>query len=675
VPLGSIWADAGRYLRAEMAEWTAAFVNKLPDASFLYISPGGSKDADGRTTPRSLRHFPVRGADGAIDLPHLRNAIARIPQASIPAAKKAELQAHAEKLLAGENGKKDSKDLERVYRLDLSSGTIGAKRQTPQGGLVADANLTRTGVFEYKDQGGGIRRELRHPDEVFHPESMATYPLAPVTVDHPGRVGPHNWKEHAVGTVGPTVRQNGHFVTGELHIQHQDAMERAELPPGDPDKLQEISCGYHCDVDPTPGVYKGIPYDVAQKNIRINHVAVGPAGWGRMGPETRMHLDAGAAVCDSFGGDSDSMTADSPEDKSAKARAASNVAAAARKPLDMGRQHGDPTVATSLTPQGTYGHSESAEKSAGEAHLAAARSHLRAARVAKKAADGSLAAHHEQHAAAHMNSAADHAKAAGQEWDSEKRPLNAAGKFDASDRTDGAPPYVHADHQQGSTMTPEEKAAFDKAQQEAAQAKADAEKLRKDAADAKLESEKALAKVKEQDGALSSLQAQVTMLSRQVETRSDALTAEQRRQAEAKQQADVEELIGVRADARMVFASVEDPEGKNWKHDGKNAESIRREIIAFLEPTITMDSSCTGKHLTDVYNVAISNKRRADKERAKVNEVVNGSRLDGTGKGKDEDEEEEMDAAKAYKDMAKRKKDAWKMPKKDRGRGGRRATT
>lgn len=637
-----------------MAEWSAADVNNLPDSAFLYVSPGGSIDSDGRTTPRSLRHFPYRGKDGAIDLPHLRNAIGRIPQASIPAAKKSELQAHAQKLL---EGTKDARDLERVYRLDLSSGSIGQKRRTPQGGLIADANLTRTGVFEYRDSNGGTRRELRHPDEVFHPDSMATYPLAPVTVDHPGRVGPHNWKEHAVGTVGPDVRQNGHFVTGEIHIQHQNAMDRAL--DGD---LKEISCGYHCDVDPTPGVYQGKPYDVAQKNMRINHVAIGPEGWGRMGPETRMHLDAGAAVSDSF-------VEDAPENKSAMAFAASAKASAARKPLDTGGAHSDPTVAPTLTPQGTYGHSQPTEKTAGEAHLAAARAHKRAAWKATKDGMASLASHHEQHEAAHMNAAADHAKAAGSDWDSEKHPLNAAGKFDASDRTDGAIPYVHRDHpNEASTMTPEEKAAFDKAQQEAASAKADLEKVRQDAVAAKAEQDKALTKVKEQEGALASLQGQVAVLSRQVEQRGDSLTAEQRRHAEAKQQLDVEELIGLRADARMVFATVDDPEGKNWKPDGKNSEAIRREVITLLEPSVKLDS-VTGDNLKPLYDIAIAGKRRADKERAKLDEVINGPRVDGTNKPADDDEEEEMDAAKAYKDMAKRKRDAWKMPKKDRGRG------
>jgi DNA adenine methylase len=66
------------------AAWTRAFINDLPDSAFLHLELGGEKDEGGKTVPRSLRHFPVRGADGELDLPHLRNAIARIPQAKIP---------------------------------------------------------------------------------------------------------------------------------------------------------------------------------------------------------------------------------------------------------------------------------------------------------------------------------------------------------------------------------------------------------------------------------------------------------------------------------------------------------------------------------------------------------------------------------------------------------------
>ena len=71
------------------AQWTAAFIDNLPDSSFAIIEPGGEKDAGGKTTPRSKRHLPYKDASGKIDLPHLRNALARLDQTQVPDAAKA----------------------------------------------------------------------------------------------------------------------------------------------------------------------------------------------------------------------------------------------------------------------------------------------------------------------------------------------------------------------------------------------------------------------------------------------------------------------------------------------------------------------------------------------------------------------------------------------------------
>jgi len=71
------------------AVWSQKFINDLPDTSFAYVSPGGKKDDDGKTTPRSLRHLPFKDASGKVDTLHLRNALARLDQTDIPAAAKA----------------------------------------------------------------------------------------------------------------------------------------------------------------------------------------------------------------------------------------------------------------------------------------------------------------------------------------------------------------------------------------------------------------------------------------------------------------------------------------------------------------------------------------------------------------------------------------------------------
>lgn len=90
----------------EKAEWSTEYINDLPDSAFLYIESGGDKDEDGKTTPRSLRHLPYKNNQGNIDLPHLRNAIARIPQMEgISEDKKNALQAKARKILETESEK------------------------------------------------------------------------------------------------------------------------------------------------------------------------------------------------------------------------------------------------------------------------------------------------------------------------------------------------------------------------------------------------------------------------------------------------------------------------------------------------------------------------------------------------------------------------------------------
>lgn len=68
-------------LEAERAEWTAAYINDLPDSAFACIDSGGSKDESGKTVPRSLRHYPHHNAEGQVDAAHLANARARVNQA------------------------------------------------------------------------------------------------------------------------------------------------------------------------------------------------------------------------------------------------------------------------------------------------------------------------------------------------------------------------------------------------------------------------------------------------------------------------------------------------------------------------------------------------------------------------------------------------------------------
>ena len=57
-----------------VAEMSTQALNDLPDSAFAFIEPGGTKDAGGKTVPRSLRHFAIH------DKAHADDAAARIAQ-------------------------------------------------------------------------------------------------------------------------------------------------------------------------------------------------------------------------------------------------------------------------------------------------------------------------------------------------------------------------------------------------------------------------------------------------------------------------------------------------------------------------------------------------------------------------------------------------------------------
>lgn len=159
--------------------------------------------------------------------------------------------------------------------------------RTPQGGYRIQANLTRTGIFEYRQPDGSVRKEYRPPEEVFKQNHLDSFRDAPVTIGHPGVLTASTWGEHSTGHVSGTPAQDGAFVRGTLVIQRADAV--AKLERGE---LKELSLGYDVDLDETPGEVDGQRYDAVQRNIVGNHVAMGPAGWGRGGKDVAMRLDS-----------------------------------------------------------------------------------------------------------------------------------------------------------------------------------------------------------------------------------------------------------------------------------------------------------------------------------------------------------------------------------------------
>jgi uncharacterized protein len=174
----------------------------------------------------------------------------------------------------------------RQHRLDIRSGLKFKK--SSQGGLVSECRPTRVGILTYRNDDGSVRKEFRPPEEVFHPESLASLAGAPVTYLHPDRmIGPDNYREHSRGHIGDDVRADGDFVGAKAYVQDgaavQDILD---------DKISEMSAGYDADVYDEPGTYRGEKYDAIQRNIRYNHVALGPKDWGRAGNKVGLRMDA-----------------------------------------------------------------------------------------------------------------------------------------------------------------------------------------------------------------------------------------------------------------------------------------------------------------------------------------------------------------------------------------------
>ncbi len=160
-----------------------------------------------------------------------------------------------------------------------------------EGFLMAEGLLTRVGVFGYREDDGTTRRELRLPEEVFHPDSLASLQAKPLTNGHPPEaVTARNSRRLSVGTIGTDARRDGEFIRGTVMVTDEATVAEVEA-----EEKQELSCGYDCRLDKSPGVHPTYgSYDAIQRDIRHNHVAL--VSVGRAGHEARLRLDAGDAV-------------------------------------------------------------------------------------------------------------------------------------------------------------------------------------------------------------------------------------------------------------------------------------------------------------------------------------------------------------------------------------------
>jgi hypothetical protein len=182
-------------------------------------------------------------------------------------------------------------------RFDFSRLASKSVERLPAGGARVPANLGRTGILEYRRADGSVRRELVTPEVLFSADSLASLDDAPVLEGHPAMVTPENWGKYTRGHVSAkTARQDGAFLSARLAIQDSDTLAKA-----DSGEICEISLGYTCKIDKTPGVFEGQRYDCRQTDRVYNHVGLGGKNWGRAGPEVALRFDGAAYLDDSLG--------------------------------------------------------------------------------------------------------------------------------------------------------------------------------------------------------------------------------------------------------------------------------------------------------------------------------------------------------------------------------------
>jgi hypothetical protein len=182
----------------------------------------------------------------------------------------------------------------RIANIDFYAlPRIDKLERTPTGGIRIPANVGRSGVLVYERVDGSVRREYRPPSEAFAARSLKSLMDAVVTVGHPAGklVTPESVRRHQVGHVRSEGRREGKFIAADLAVLDAAAIDRVAA-----DDLVEVSAGYTCAFDPTPGVTpEGERYDGIQRDITYNHVALLRRGEGRAGPDVKLRID-GAEV-------------------------------------------------------------------------------------------------------------------------------------------------------------------------------------------------------------------------------------------------------------------------------------------------------------------------------------------------------------------------------------------
>jgi len=166
-----------------------------------------------------------------------------------------------------------------------------ARRFDTNGWFSVKGNpLSKVGVFPYlgasigADDPDRMYMVYRPAEELGDPDCIDSFRTVPI-------IDEHEMLGAAEHGLTPVERKGVGGVTGDLvefdaatgtlrsNIKvFSEALAR-QINSG----KKQLSCGYRCEYDFSPGEHNGVKYDVVQRKMRGNHVAVVKAG--RMGPD------------------------------------------------------------------------------------------------------------------------------------------------------------------------------------------------------------------------------------------------------------------------------------------------------------------------------------------------------------------------------------------------------
>lgn len=156
--------------------------------------------------------------------------------------------------------------------------------------IIKDNPLSKVGIYPYLGkqiddslEPNKIYRVFRPAEELLNEETVKSFHLVPLINDHEmlGKDYEPAEEKGIDGIVSNPRPAHGDMLIGDIKIFSEKMMD--DIKHG----KKELSMGYTCTYDLTPGDWDGQHYDVVQRNLKGNHVAL--VDRGRMGSDVRVY--------------------------------------------------------------------------------------------------------------------------------------------------------------------------------------------------------------------------------------------------------------------------------------------------------------------------------------------------------------------------------------------------